>query len=529
MSIIAATKYMNNFADNFTNHLITKYTKSYFQDNFNTFLIFLRVYITNHLNLIEFCTNTIGIIIFLLRDDYLMALFLTVLIIISLHNHNYNYNRDKNYKSGIDYNSSNSNYNRNLDESDDDNNVNNDNVNNDTNHVITIVKNIHKWMYRLLYLSLFLMNQFTFSYDSIGLILFMVMAFVTCVLYCNCNRNRDNYDNNINNNINNLMKISNCLHSCILIYIPLFSPIHNHSSHEVITVYNIVLSSIFSNVKNINNDDDIIIGKTNGQDAYWYISPTQTLFELYIMHNIFYYIYKKYSDKIIAYIIHDIASIKTYILPYTNVPIIINISRVLVTGLISAIIIHKIYLGEIIYLLQPCHIITALLTIAIWIPENAIGKICWHFVYNSVCMLVFAILFPDMRGRDIYGIILFWIQHLGIIANIIVIARTNVFKQLEKYNNHNNHNNHNTIGIIGAIWEAYHWYILLPVGILFGKSLNYTINPLPIIHKIIAPHMIAMSRIIFQIVGTISWVAINHVIHPIMHKLIMHKNNIIMR
>jgi hypothetical protein len=134
---------------------------------------------------------------------------------------------------------------------------------------------------------------------------------------------------------------------------------------------------------------------------------------------------------------------------------------------------YKICNRSALYLLNPCHIITA---IEIWLLASKPGKISFsilriliHYIYGAMV----AMLFPDTLARQFPGeTIMYWVQHVAIFFVIppylIWLWGPSTLEPFKEWS---------WACFAGILFGVQHHYIMQPIALLTHVNLNYLLCP----------------------------------------------------
>ena len=122
---------------------------------------------------------------------------------------------------------------------------------------------------------------------------------------------------------------------------------------------------------------------------------------------------------------------------------------------------------EIFFLFQPCHVLNLLAILMSFAPSKSkLGTYSFNIFLYLMSATVFAMAFPDMRGRHPLEIVHFWALHWWL------VICPYYFECTSKYDLWTPH------FISGfSLNASLHWSILYPVALLRGINLNYIMNP----------------------------------------------------
>jgi hypothetical protein len=122
---------------------------------------------------------------------------------------------------------------------------------------------------------------------------------------------------------------------------------------------------------------------------------------------------------------------------------------------------------ELFFLLQPCHVLNILVICMSFAPRRSrFGNLCFNVYLFLMSATVFAMVFPDMRGRPPMEIIHFWILHWWLVVAPFYFEYSAKFDLWQP-----------AFDLGFALNACLHWTVLYPIALLRGINLNYLMNP----------------------------------------------------
>uniref|UniRef100_A0A7S4N1I1 Uncharacterized protein n=1 Tax=Guillardia theta TaxID=55529 RepID=A0A7S4N1I1_GUITH len=208
---------------------------------------------------------------------------------------------------------------------------------------------------------------------------------------------------------------------------------------------------------------------TSSIPASWYISPKQTFGEL-VVWNLFFWT--------LTYVIFMRCDFRRRLgLPKHGVRKVTYGDVFLGTQVLASllwVLYYKYLTNTVVYILQPCHLVSIMLVYLFWCRDIAHGSLIFSMFTHMNVGTLLALGFPDLtdyRRRGIYpafSIFNFFVLHVLLAVAPLHFEWQESFpfkKGLFAV----------TMGF--ALLGILHWTILLPVSILVGNNINYMMSP----------------------------------------------------